>query len=304
MSTGRCGSTLLSNILRLHPDILSLSECFSFLGGPRAFPDGALSSREFWALLSQLQPDLRDLLARTRIPEILADLPQPPPADTAPIALVTLPHLGGTGALLEELHAYVAEAETVRACEHFDRIFGWLRRRFQRRVWVERSGGSLEYAEILRGYWPNAKFVYLVRDGRDTAYSMAGHPMFRVRLARVLAGSPALAVEECLRTEIPYHRFGAYWSALVIKAQRFFASQNPEDVLLIRYEALLESPASQLKLLAPFITGKAAPAAWLADSCTLVSGRPSGWQSLSQSEREALEASCKPGSRSLSRWMT
>jgi hypothetical protein len=43
VGTGRCGSTMMSNVVRLHPRLLSLSEFFTSLAG-RAFtlrePDG------------------------------------------------------------------------------------------------------------------------------------------------------------------------------------------------------------------------------------------------------------------------
>jgi hypothetical protein len=48
VSTGRCGSTMLTNMLRLNPDILSLSEFFSLL-----LPDPLVQTRRaqnirFW----------------------------------------------------------------------------------------------------------------------------------------------------------------------------------------------------------------------------------------------------------------
>ena len=51
VGTGRCGSTLLSDALALHSDVLSLSELLAGLG-PAAFPEGTISGQEFWALLT------------------------------------------------------------------------------------------------------------------------------------------------------------------------------------------------------------------------------------------------------------
>lgn len=52
VSTGRSGSTMLSNIVRSHPELLSLSELFILLDDP-AFPDGPISGLRFWEILSR-----------------------------------------------------------------------------------------------------------------------------------------------------------------------------------------------------------------------------------------------------------
>ena len=59
VSTGRCGSTMLSNMLRLNPEILSLSEFFSLLM-PDPLPAGELDA----AAERHAQP--RDHLVRAR----------------------------------------------------------------------------------------------------------------------------------------------------------------------------------------------------------------------------------------------
>ena len=57
VSTGRCGSTMLSRILHQHPGVLSVNEFFTSLritdlfGGTRGysyFPDGEMDGRELW----------------------------------------------------------------------------------------------------------------------------------------------------------------------------------------------------------------------------------------------------------------
>src|ERR1044072_5512427 len=56
VGTGRCGSTALSEVLRLHPHVLSLSELMASLE-PSALPEGPLpegpvSGEEFWEVLA------------------------------------------------------------------------------------------------------------------------------------------------------------------------------------------------------------------------------------------------------------
>ena len=61
VGTGRCGSTLLSNVIRDHPALLSLSEFFAFvtdLGSriPQAFPAGLVEASAFWSIVSTPYP--------------------------------------------------------------------------------------------------------------------------------------------------------------------------------------------------------------------------------------------------------
>lgn len=77
--TGRSGSTLLSNMLRLNPGILSLSEFFAFLG-PSAFQTGPMDAEQLWALLSQPNRQTRALMdSGLTIDEVLYR-PGPPAA--------------------------------------------------------------------------------------------------------------------------------------------------------------------------------------------------------------------------------
>jgi putative sulfotransferase len=288
-------------MLRLHPDILSISEFFSLLGGPRAFESALLSRNELWTLLSRPAPELAGLLGRVDVPEILATpLSAVRAGKLAPIALVTLPHLtDAPEQLLAELrdHALLPAPSTPRA--HFSHLFDWLRVRFGRQVWVERSGGSLEYAELLRDNWPQAKFVHLTRDGRDTAPSMAAHPMFKVRLARLVSGRADLSVAECLRADVPCERYASYWSALMIKAQRFARSVPRENFTTVTYEDLVRSPMVELTKLAHFMTGSAASSEWLHRAASLLAARPSRPNSMAPAQRKALEDGCRLGLRYL-----
>src|SRR5215471_9125479 len=97
VSTGRSGSTLVSGMVRLHPDVLSLSDLFVNLL-PGAFPPGPLTGDAFWDVLGR--PRRREtLMLRLGIAddEILYRL-GPGARFTAetgvpPLLLTTLPHL-------------------------------------------------------------------------------------------------------------------------------------------------------------------------------------------------------------------
>src|ERR1044071_1995083 len=96
VGTGRCGSTMMSNVVRLHPRLLSLSEFFTSLAG-RAFtlrePDG----ERFWTLLATLSPIAGKMLAKgAAMEEVLYGFGDGAcfgPRDVPPILVTALPHL-------------------------------------------------------------------------------------------------------------------------------------------------------------------------------------------------------------------
>src|SRR4029077_2615778 len=68
VGTGRCGSTLLSRVLREHPDVLCMSDFFGILrlagaSGRSGFPVGDLTGAELWDLLARPFPMLDAMVA-------------------------------------------------------------------------------------------------------------------------------------------------------------------------------------------------------------------------------------------------
>ncbi len=302
VSSGRCGSTLLSNMLRLHPALLSVSELLSMAGGgPRLLTADSVSPERFWHTLSDLTPDMMSLLRSTAVPEILADVGKTPVEELSSLELVTLPHLSDAPrGLLQELRAQFVSGDLATPAVHLTRMLDGLCQRFARRAWVERSGGSLEYLDLLSAHWPEAHIVHLTRNGPDTALSMASHPMFRIHLARILAKDPKLPVHTCLQAEPALDRFGAYWSALMIKGQRSLRAHARGAQHLVRYEQLIENPRRVLGELSAFILNEAAPPAWIEAASRLVRVLPSRSALLPSGVRARLEAACRPGMRCLS----
>src|SRR5438309_1715222 len=112
VSTGRSGSTLLSNMIREHRELLSLSELFILLGDA-AFPEGPVSGARFWGILSRPNPQIHGLQrSGVTFAELLYE-PGPGRRFTAeagipPVMLVMLPHLvPDPEALYDELEDWV-----------------------------------------------------------------------------------------------------------------------------------------------------------------------------------------------------
>ena len=193
VGTGRCGSTMLSNMLREHPKVLSLSEFFSMIA------DGDLSSEpfslepmdgaRFWAIIAAV-PRFYAFFMQQGLPA--SELLYPPGDPSArysahtgvpAILLTTLPHLTDQhDALFDALGVEARTWPISSISEHYHRLFGWLATRFGKIQWIERSGTMLWVEQFLT-IFPDARFIHLVRDGRDVALSMQQNNLFRLGLA-------------------------------------------------------------------------------------------------------------------------
>jgi hypothetical protein len=293
ISTGRCGSTLLSQLLRAHPSVLSISELFTSLGGASWLGGADVDGKELARKLSTPASELEDLLRRQAPPEVLAKLSGELLARLPPPLLITFPFLSDhADALFAELLQYVRRLPVDAPARQVDRVFTWLCRRLGRRRWVERSGGSVEYVEHLLGAWPKAKTIWLLRDGVSCARSMSEHPMFRMRVAGLMQPRP----DGC--DDIPLDRFGAYWSALMAKTMRHLRRAPSELVLVIRYEDLLDEPSRTLLRLAHFLELDGAPE-WISHAAAIIRRPEVSLGDLSKTEQHALARSCRPGMRCL-----
>jgi hypothetical protein len=306
VSSGRCGSTLISNLIRMHPEILSLSGLFATLQ-TQPLPSGEISGLEFWDVLSKPRPAYTAMLqSEASIGEFLYRLS---PASrftretgVPPLLLIALPHLTDDAeGLFDELAGWAPTLDVQPIGDHFKQLFQWLCQRFGRLAPVERSGSSLAWLSVLRGMFPTAKFVHLFRDGRDCALSMSRHEGFRRSLAEGLmpGGLPGPSEGQRSTPEtIPLEVFGRSWSQMVVRGCRQLA-QLPEDrVMQLSYEALIESPARELRRLCQFI-GISQDPVWLATASQIPKAKKAGRPAMSEAQQRRLDSACAEGMRLL-----
>ena len=197
VGTGRCGSTMLSGLLREHPRVLSISEFFTLvtdLGGriAESFPEGAIDADDFLRIMAVPHPKQTTMLRHGVAMDEVLYRPSPGTRFSADegvpaILQTTLPHLTpNPDALFDDVRAFVAAQPPAPVSAWYARLFGWLTRRFERRVWVELFGGSLRLIRRLAAAFPGARFVHLVRDGRGTAISMSRHLGFRMAFVAMI----------------------------------------------------------------------------------------------------------------------
>lgn len=335
VGTGRCGSTMLSKLLREHPSILSLSEFFSVITDfyriiPEALAEDPIEAAQLWEILSAnsqrpnflLRYDITvdELLYPYRAPTARFNAETGVPA----ILQVTLPHLTDDhDALFDEVQQFALSQPPALMREHYQALFTWLQQRFKRQVWVERSGASLRITAQLMQNFPKAKFVHIVRDGRNCALSMSRHNVFRMgairlRLTTALGYNPFETDDrsgvENLPNELHYFlpehfdamAFRAYEVSPSLCAEDFWSnhliqclpvlSQVPQDRLLtLRFEDFLATPEESIGKLITFINPQLADDTWIRHAASLVRPERSSWQMLPAEEQALLEKACEPG---------
>lgn len=340
VGTGRCGSTLLSSVLRLHPQVTSISEFISFvtdLGSQvgSTFPGGDVDGAWLWQLIASPWPRQNLMLRHdVAMPEVLypwRDGTHRFNRDTGvpAISQVTLPHLtGDPDGWLDAIEPLVKAFTPAPVGIQLRRLFDLLAARDGGAIWVERSGGSLRVVHRLIEHFPLARFVHLVRDGRDTALSMSLHRGFKMVLAcfqmvEMLGCDPfqsddrrwegdmpddlaALLPERFTRQafcdfDVPPPLCGHYWSGEIIEGLAALDRLSPERLLTVRYEDLLDEPEATLRRLMAYVarTESSVDAAFLKHAAALVHRPASRWQDLDARDRERLEAACKPGFEAL-----
>jgi hypothetical protein len=307
VSTGRCGSTLLSNMVREHPELLSLSEFFILLGDD-AFPPGLVSGTRFWEILTRPHKRLhRAQRSGIRMDELVYR-PGPGARFTTdlgipPILLTPLPHLvDEPAALFDELAAWVPGLEAAPIAGQYRRLFGWLSRRLGRRVWVERSGVSLPLVPTLSQLFPEAGFVHMYRDGRECAVSMSRRAGFKLMALNArpdlappdLMGGGLLNSRAVERMEIPPEVTGKIWSDMIVAGAAQLAETASDRLTSMRYEMLIRDPGAELRRLAAFIGVDPDPD-WLRRAGELARPRPVRWTALPEPARHRLTEACAPG---------
>lgn len=331
VGTGRSGSTALSRILNLHPDVLSLNEYMSSVGDT-VFPEGDLTGEEFWRAVTLPVPKF-DGMIRSGVPMPEFLYPRNPGRYAAgttgipALSLMVLPHLtDDPDGLLDELRETVVRWPERSAPRHHRALMGTLCAWFGRGAVVERSGYSAQWVPRLRAVFPEARFVHLFRDGPDCALSMSRHPGYRMiflmRQIKEWAGvehftdltaahvkslpphlapllgerfDPALVRDG----DLPLMEFGTLWSEIVTEATGHLAALPGEDRAGLAYEDLLDAPREELTRLAAFVGVEPLPD-WLDSGCELLDGSRRGTaRRLPGHELAELRERCAPGTRAL-----
>lgn len=194
VSTGRCGSTALSDLVHAATDLASLSELTTALQplpDPRLECDGDAT----WELVTRPRTFMATLTAARCEPEELLYRFHDGARFTreggvAPLCVAALPHLVGddADALLEDLEPGIRTLPRQAVALQLQEVARMIAGQVGKRGLVERSGASSGYLPTLlnAGFFPEARLVHLYRNGLDTALSMMGHSVIRLSHIRYL----------------------------------------------------------------------------------------------------------------------
>lgn len=330
VSSGRCGSTLLSELLELHPDVLSVSELF-MANNIRAFVHDRLSGRAFWQLLATPRSPMRKILTPQTCPdEFKYDFSRSNlfnQRTLPPLLYMALPRLSAEPEVLFfELEAAITPRGQAPLADHYRFLFEWLRQRLGKKIWVERSGASLIFVDSMARLFPGAKFVHLFRDGRETALSIRDYPPlsllaqswfeakrfgvdllkppFRIGESRALALAegllgPLQPIKRRLRSKVDVAVVGEFWSEMVRSGLKSLAALPPEQVLSLSYERLVAQPQEALGALLQFINPDLPQDAWIAEASQRIGAPRPRRAGLTQEECAILERACADGLRAL-----
>ena len=328
LSTGRCGSTMVSNLLNMHPRVLSLSEFFSYVGVHQLFRRSRVSGAWMWAYLSRQRQHTRLMLRDTSYEEFLYPVDDPGArftrSDLPPILCATLPHLTGAHeALFDELEAVVRGQPRQPPASHLRHLFGWLCERFGADVWVERSGGSLLFGSRLMREFPDARVIHIYRDGRDTALSMHGHYLFRLiavtlkylrrpgidplalmrrrRLWDALSPWLTPLVGALVKPDrLPFDDLtlldsATLWDAMIELGHQTLGALPPDRLLNVRFEDVQAEPELHVRRIIRFIDPSLESEEWVVRASAVPRRTKPRYRQLAMAQQAALTASCRSG---------
>lgn len=320
LGTGRCGSTMLSRLLALEKDTLSLSESMVTIKGRMLVtPDAEYDGSEYWAMISRphgsgtvvnliLQMGFRD--AQYCYPEdgrFGADRVHVPP-----ILRIALPGITpDPDALFDYLGAHVPEFPRQTVALHHRMMLDLLADKLGRSRWVERTGASsmVAYPWLLAN--PDAKVVHLTRNVADTVKSMSKHPAFQLSEIRhqfhtrygvdpyvrdmpntVLPGDLPAEMRQFLPGNITAEAMNArkfdtgFFERMIAQlegsAEQAIADLKPAQLYRMRYDDILSDTVRELTMLGEFLE-LADPAGWAASAAPKVRSRPAAKQATAAS---------------------
>lgn len=149
-------------------------------------------------------------------------------------------HLLGIGR--EDLEKLISPGEPVSYASFVGRIFDLYGKANRKRLVGDKTSGYVRNIRVLHALWPEARFVHIIRDGRDVALS-------------VMNWSKAHRATGFFRTwaEDPVSTAALWWTCNVRFGREGSEGLGPRLYHEVRYESLLADPAGECAKLCAFL---------------------------------------------------
>jgi len=106
--------------------------------------------------------------------------------------------------------------------------------------WVEKTPNNVRAIDRLLTWYPNARFIHVIRDGRDVVCSLRKHPRERVVNGKIVP----------VDSNNPVERSAMRW---LNDTSMGLAFQNHPRCIEVRYEAFVTDPAAEMARVCDFI---------------------------------------------------
>lgn len=143
----------------------------------------------------------------------------------------------------EELPKLLETGEVVSYADFVSRIFDHYGQHKGKALVGNKTPGFVRRLDAFHLLWPKARFVHLIRDGRDVCLSMADWPKAQLKHP----GDFATWKDDRVST-------AAFWWELHVRdGRRAGNSLGPELYYEVRYESLVKNPAEECAALCAFL---------------------------------------------------
>src|SRR5262249_52482069 len=124
------------------------------------------------------------------------------------------------------------------------------------------------YMIVLRSLWPDAKFIHVIRDGRDVALSMSKHEGYQLMASLMIPNWVPLAFDkryglgDRLNRDPSLEDYIALWDLRLRRILDDAKRLVPSSYFEIRYEDILNNSRASVARLAEFLN-VSCPQKWL-----------------------------------------
>ena len=326
VGTGRCGSTILPRMVNLHPDVAVFNEFLIAMHFYDKWVERDLSGAQMADIIDcgidAGSGAFKKIIAHLVTPEVTfeggaASLPKDASAyrdNVFPdVLLLPLPHLfDEPEKALADLMDFVRAQPTQKLSRHYIAMFEYLTAKAGKKIWTERSGGSIAWMPEMLDLFPDGKYLHLHRNPLDVALSMQRHNHFRVRafkyfdlktkdgirwsdldetdLNNNLPISPRL--KSVMEHDVPLEYFLEDVNECILRGMKEVKRLAPAQYAEIAFEEIMADPKAALRRLADFFD-LAPDETWLAAAAALLKSGQAAQNTPTAEQTALLQRHCR-----------